>query len=234
MFKCKKCKNVKNTEDYLCDTRYANKIYPYCKNCLDDNYSDFNTSKSKECTSCKEIKPLLEFKKKYKSPTGFEGKCKSCNKEVNNKRNKKLGLVSVKETEIFLQRLRDSGEKFQCKCCDKVDTVDSFYYKRDYGKVYISTTRCKDCEKVYKLKDYGIDQKYFENLMKDQQNSCAICKTHIEEYSSKGHRKHFAVDHCHTTGNVRGLLCDMCNRGLGFFKDDISILTRAITYLKDT
>ena len=43
-----------------------------------------------------------------------------------------------------------------------------------------------------------------------------------------------AIDHCHSTGKIRGLLCDRCNHGLGHFKDDINLLIKAIEYLNTT
>jgi hypothetical protein len=42
-----------------------------------------------------------------------------------------------------------------------------------------------------------------------------------------------AVDHCHTTGKIRGLLCSKCNPALGAFNDNIEILNSAIKYLKE-
>jgi hypothetical protein len=60
-----------------------------------------------------------------------------------------------------------------------------------------------------------------------QEGRCAICKSPLSE-GQKGH----AVDHCHTTGTVRGLLCPSCNLGLGKFRDDPQLLSEAVRYLQ--
>jgi len=67
-----------------------------------------------------------------------------------------------------------------------------------------------------------------DNLEESQNNLCAICGSP----PPKGRRLH--LDHCHETGQVRGLLCHHCNVALGFVKDDISILESAIEYLTKT
>ena len=65
-------------------------------------------------------------------------------------------------------------------------------------------------------------------LMKDDQvGRCAICEEELDKDT-----KHVHVDHCHETNIVRGLLCAHCNKGLGFFRDNIEVLEKAITYLK--
>lgn len=65
-------------------------------------------------------------------------------------------------------------------------------------------------------------------LMKDDQvGRCAICEETLPDDT-----KHIHVDHCHKTNITRGLLCANCNKGLGFFKDDIRVMERAISYLK--
>ena len=56
-----------------------------------------------------------------------------------------------------------------------------------------------------------------------QEGKCAICLRPMEKPY---------VDHCHTTKQVRGLLCQQCNSGIGMFGDNIEIMLRAIEYLK--
>jgi len=75
---------------------------------------------------------------------------------------------------------------------------------------------------------YGISGEDYSNLLKQQNNCCAICKRNINQITY-----HLHVDHCHTTGEVRGLLCAPCNRYLGYIKDDKTILNTAILYLKE-
>lgn len=56
---------------------------------------------------------------------------------------------------------------------------------------------------------------------------CDICGKTIEENG-----KNLSMDHCHTTGIFRGMLCSSCNLALGLFRDNISVMERAISYLK--
>lgn len=65
----------------------------------------------------------------------------------------------------------------------------------------------------------------FEVLFAEQGGTCAICE--LPEISGRS----LAIDHCHETGRVRGLLCNRCNRALGLMKDDPERLLRAINYL---
>lgn len=78
-------------------------------------------------------------------------------------------------------------------------------------------------------KKYRADAK--ERLLKFQERRCAICLTHITD----GRRVplKLMLDHCHKTNKIRGLLCGLCNTGLGSFKDKIWVFERAIKYLKD-
>lgn len=75
-------------------------------------------------------------------------------------------------------------------------------------------------------KTFGISHKQYLELAEAQGNVCFICQGR-DNFS-----EHLAVDHCHTNGHVRGLLCRNCNRALGQFQDNVDYLERAIVYLK--
>lgn len=80
----------------------------------------------------------------------------------------------------------------------------------------------------YQLKaKYGITAAEFDTMLAAQGGGCAVCGT--TEPPGRGQRFH--VDHCHSTGRVRGLLCNECNVGLGKFKDSTDLLRRAAEYL---
>lgn len=77
---------------------------------------------------------------------------------------------------------------------------------------------------------YGIDLAWYEAQHTKQGGVCAICRE-PETALIKGRLIQLSVDHCHEEGHVRGLLCMVCNRGLGFFKHDPERLQGAIEYL---
>lgn len=82
--------------------------------------------------------------------------------------------------------------------------------------------------KIYKLKKYGITQEQYDQMLVEQNFCCGICQRPRSDF-----RRDFAVDHCHDTDVVRGLLCISCNRGLGYLGDDILRLQMAIKYLME-
>lgn len=76
---------------------------------------------------------------------------------------------------------------------------------------------------------YGISIEDYNRMYDEQQGKCMICNTPRVNGGKDG----LVVDHCHTTGDVRGLLCPSCNTGIGHMKDDVQSLGRAIEYLKE-
>ena len=124
-----------------------------------------------------------------------------------------------------------------CNKCGELKPVSEFHIKK--GKTenqYRFNSPCKKCgvkqknnsnQRDWSLKKkYNIDEHQYTTLLQEQNHSCKICSTHIDDFA-----RNLAVDHCHKTGKVRGLLCTNCNLGLGNFKDDVNLLSAAIDYL---
>lgn len=78
---------------------------------------------------------------------------------------------------------------------------------------------------------FGITPEDYETLLENQNNCCALCGK-PEVVTWKGKVKQLAVDHDHSTGLVRSLLCQKCNTGLGSFNDSEELLEKAIKYLR--
>jgi hypothetical protein len=76
----------------------------------------------------------------------------------------------------------------------------------------------------YRLRKYELTGDEYEAMVAAQNGVCAICGDKPET--------RLVIDHCHTTGLVRGLLCGSCNLGVGCFKDDVERLKKAIEYLE--
>lgn len=91
-------------------------------------------------------------------------------------------------------------------------------YERDKDK---NKPRQKNSTLKYK---YGLTLEEYQNLFEKQNGVCAICKCTEEG-------RMLAVDHSHYTGKVRGLLCGLCNRALGLFKDSPELISRAKEYV---
>lgn len=75
---------------------------------------------------------------------------------------------------------------------------------------------------------YGMTLEEKHRMINDQRCSCAICFKPLDTSKPKT----IAVDHCHTTGKVRGILCRECNLMLGMARDNQQILANAIQYLR--
>lgn len=82
-------------------------------------------------------------------------------------------------------------------------------------------------------RQFGISLKDYMDMYDAQDGKCWICGKEGNSYSSdNGRSKTLAVDHCHDSKKIRGLLCNSCNVGLGKFKDNPSLLRKAIKYLQ--
>lgn len=81
----------------------------------------------------------------------------------------------------------------------------------------------------YNLKSkYGLTMSDYESMFNSQGGVCAICG---EKPRGEGRFGRLVVDHNHSTGMIRKLLCSSCNRALGWFRDDTNLLSAAIDYI---
>ena len=181
---------------------------------------------TKVCVTCKEELGLESFC--FRKDTGvYRGKCKQCSKGYKTTRSKHMRELR----EMIKEGLR------KCSKCNQTKSISEFSIDRANPLGFV--TQCKACKiqyardhkdemwNSYLLLNYGITLDTYNKTLKEQNNKCAICKTD----DPKGNSHKFHVDHCHTTGKVRGLLCSNCNMSLGGFKDNITNLEEAIKYL---
>ena len=114
-----------------------------------------------------------------------------------------------------------------CSVCGETKDASEFYVKdRASGR---KDTTCKACRIIQQReRTLGVTDADYKRMFKEQEGRCGICRNRL--YSKR--YKAFAVDHCHSTGRIRGLLCTHCNTGLGLFRDDPIALLRAVEWIK--
>lgn len=117
------------------------------------------------------------------------------------------------------------GRARSCGCTRYAKGEASPAYKHGLSDKNHPDNKRYQREKFDKHK-YNLLPEHKQALIDKQENACAIC---AYKFGQKvGDMK---VDHCHSTGVVRGLLCDLCNRGLGYFRDQADRLINAANYL---
>ena len=111
-----------------------------------------------------------------------------------------------------------------CKKCKATAAVA--YYVENKDRI-LAAQKGRN-QKYYRRHDikklYGLSESDYTGMLVVQQNRCAICK------GDNGGQT-LAIDHCHATGRVRGLLCHKCNRGIGQMQDSPELLRTAAEYL---
>ena len=172
----------------------------------------------KYCSKCLLQKEFVSFYRYPNYRDGYSSWCKDCKKKYIAQQQNEPSQIKVK----------------RCSACNLEKEVINFHKDRRIVDGY--SCRCKACKfavgRNSRLKQkYSLDESKYDELLKSQDNRCAICQT--TQYR-KNQNAHFAVDHDHKTGLVRGLLCDTCNRGLGYFKDNIDLLKSAERYLQQS
>jgi len=123
-----------------------------------------------------------------------------------------------------------NGLTSHCKTCQKERRDKTFKERQNLWRRYAGRNieKLKRRDKEYNLKrKFGMTMEDYDRLLASQNNGCAICGV---EKSKNG--KALAVDHCHQTGLIRGLLCMEHNTAIGLFSEDAETMLKAIDYLK--
>ncbi len=184
----------------------------------------------KTCTKCNKSKPNTEFYLQKRGKNTRMNHCKRCISEYSR-------LHRIKNRERMLQR--EAGYRLANK-----DKIRDGYLanKNKYNKARQAkggTEAVKEkrriAERYHRLKKYGLTPLAFDAMFAEQKGCCAICGLKFAKENKAGYRTasndYPRIDHCHETGDIRGLLCFKCNIGLGAFGDNTDTMTKAITYL---
>lgn len=151
-------------------------------------------------------------KNKWPVSDGVTKKCRKC--------------LEIKPVSEFYKNRRERSDGLQvtCKPCSKASTYA--YRETPKGRAVASINRLN-----HVMRRYGITEHQYNSMLESQNYVCAICGE-PESHIINGATKRLAVDHCHATGKVRGLLCAHCNQAIGRLKDDPSLIRKAADYVE--
>lgn len=166
---------------------------------------------TKTCNRCGETKPTTAFYRGHKR-SRYRSKCKACEIVAKTARYASRKAGELPTTPVALATCPDCGET-------KLASGFGVDHARPTGiRLY-----CKPCAVIRATcSRYKITRAEYLEMVNRQAGCCAICDRPTTP---------LCVDHCHSTGRVRGLICDPCNVGLGRFEDDVERLQRAAAYL---
>jgi hypothetical protein len=139
----------------------------------------------------------------------------------------------------YKERLRKAlSSSPRCPFCNETN-IEKFYVDKNGNRTNSYCREChkKGCKERWHKRPwldrwssrnylYGVTKEFLIDLHEKQKGKCAICNE--EPKTVRG----LHIDHCHKTGKVRGLLCHGCNVALGSFKEDVTLLNKAIEYIR--
>jgi len=142
-----------------------------------------------------------------------------------------------------MQRVYNNGGKYEsyrdnapvhnkaCSFCGERKVLDDFPTQKA-GRAG-RNARCRVCCNLHvRSQAYEISVDAIHTMLEKQDGRCAACSVDLK-MSGRG-RDSFVVDHCHSTGDVRGLLCGICNRALGMLGDNAETVGALYRYIRDS
>lgn len=206
---------------------------------------------SKACTKCGLDKPLADYSKNPRGKYGLKASCKACDAV----RHAALTADRPRKDRRLPRRapIDPTGPR-DCTRCGATKTYADFSLSRQATATSNAVYRshCKECQaeqarawyannperandnrRRHQLRSlYGLTVEQYNALLREQAGVCAVCgKGEPNAHGRTGKQFRLSVDHCHETGEVRGLLCQSCNRAIGLLGDDPTLMRKAISYL---
>lgn len=183
----------------------------------------------KQCSKCDTIKEEHEFYKDSSKKDGLRPMCKECSdigKKISLQKNPvdriKSNERQRKYRDVHREELKEKNKEYSSLNREEINAK-----KREWRHAH--PEQHATAQKKYGLKrKYGLTQEQLENLRTNQGNKCKICNKDFDD-TIKGRK--MVVDHIHGTKIVRGLLCTNCNKMIGCFKENVTILRNAKEYL---
>jgi hypothetical protein len=126
--------------------------------------------------------------------------------------------------EFYLSNRGKFGRSSYCKLCSN---LKGKLVRQKNKEKTIEYEKSPQRKEQYLVRKYGITLDFYTNLLIEQKEVCCIC-----QLANSKVQKALSVDHNHITKKVRGLLCDRCNKLIGFAKDLPKIICKAIAYLE--
>jgi hypothetical protein len=130
--------------------------------------------------------------------------------------------------EFYKRQSSKDGLQYHCKQCGNERVASIRAANREYMRAYSRSDAGRASIRRHQLKkNYGLTIEQFDALLASQDYSCDCCKR-----KEPGGRGQWHVDHCHASGEVRGLLCHQYNVGIGCLGDDLQGINNARRYLE--
>lgn len=169
----------------------------------------------KFCYKCKQEKHPEDFNHNRANKDGRNDMCKTCRKEHRRAPERKIRAAQLAASKEYRERRRVYA---------KAHRQEARAYEQLHAEKHYIRRKAQR-----RLAWYGMDQAAFDLLRGKQKGVCVICLMPPEKRSVEKPDLH--IDHDHLTGRIRGLLCNPCNRGLGFMMDSQFVLQRAADYI---
>ena len=227
MKRCGRCRRTLPTSAFAAKRSAPDGLQHWCRECNSAWAAEHRPRKmttppavgpgEKWCRRCETVKPSAAFAVNVRRPDGLQTYCRECQAADYRSKQELAGKV-VRPADVPV------GYKF-CRTCRTVKPRTEFGIRTAAPDGLMSA--CRPCRSELGRRDhlkrsYDLTEDQVEAMREAQGGLCAICRAAPAVH----------VDHDHTSGRVRGMLCFSCNAALGHFRDDPVVLRRAARYLE--